>query len=174
VVLQVETHHAVVLQVETHHKVVMQVETHHGAVSQMPQMKAWGGVGAGEDAATDSSTGVAADSATEDNEEASAEGDEGADAADDGVWGCTEEQGVDDCADDSDIAAGPTQSSLSHKEVRQMLLQIEHQLLPKDSDMHFTLILHRGGNRHWEHEVPWKASKHCKSLVWSKKVRSGC
>ena len=133
-----------------------------------------GDVGAGEDAATDSSTGVAADSATEDNEEASAEGDEGADAADDGVWGCTEEQGVEDCADESDIAAGPTQSSFSHKEVRQMLLQIEHQLLPKDSDMHFTLILHRGGNRHWEHEVPWKASKHCKSLVWSKKVRSGC
>ena len=72
------------------------------------------------DAATDSSTGVAADSATEDNEEASAEGDEGADAADDGVWGCTEEQGVEDCADESDIAARPAQSSLSHKEDRHM------------------------------------------------------
>ena len=107
-----------------------------------------GDTGAGEDAATDSATGVAADSATEDNVAAS--GDEGAGAADDGVWGCTEEQGVEDCADESDIAAGPTQSSLSHKEVRHMFLQIEHKLLPKDSDMHFTPILHRG-NRHWEH-----------------------
>ena len=78
-----------------------------------------GDLGAGEDAATDSATGVAADSATEDNVAASVEGDEGAGAADDGVWGCPEEQGVEDCADESDIAAGPTQSSLSHN-----LLQI--------------------------------------------------
>ena len=41
---------------------------------------------------------MAADSATEDNVAASAEGDEGAGAADDGVWGGTEEQGVEDCA----------------------------------------------------------------------------
>ena len=73
-----------------------------------------GDLGAGEeDAATDSATGVAADSATEatdsateDNVATSVEGDAGADAADDGVgvWGCTEEQGVEGCADESDIA----------------------------------------------------------------------
>ena len=55
------------------------------------------------------------------------------------------------CADELDIAARPAQSSLSHKEVRHMFLRIEHKLLPKDSDMHFTSILHRGGNQHWEH-----------------------
>ena len=61
--------------------------------------------GAGEDATADSATGVAADSATEDNVAASVEGDAGADATYDGVWGCTEEQGVEDTADESDIAS---------------------------------------------------------------------
>ena len=28
-----------------------------------------------------------------------------------------------------------------------MFLQIEHKLLPKDSDMHFTPILHRGNTQ---------------------------
>ena len=50
-----------------------------------------GDLGDGEDAATDSATGVAADSATEDSVAASVEGDEGAGA-------------VEDCADESDIA----------------------------------------------------------------------
>ena len=72
-----------------------------------------GDLGAGEeDAATDSATGVAADSATEaadsatEDNVATSEGDAGADAADDGVgvWGCTEEQGVEGCEDESDIA----------------------------------------------------------------------
>ena len=64
-----------------------------------------GDLGAGEDAATDSATGEVADSATEDSVAASesVEGDEGAGAADGGVWGCTEES-VEDCADESDIA----------------------------------------------------------------------
>ena len=56
-----------------------------------------GDLGAGEDAAADSATGVAADSATEDSVAASVEGDEGAGAEDDGLWGCTEE-GVEDLA----------------------------------------------------------------------------
>ena len=45
---------------------------------------------------------------------------------------------------------GPTQSSLSHNLLQRgqtYVLQIEHKLLPRDSDMHVPSILHRGNTQ---------------------------